>query len=128
MVFYTTIVTLLDRKNPNRVGAESPDLPVSLTETTVGDLVPWLVRLELDNTGADGEINSGRLTLRVDELKTFISTGPILVDEDAKTKYLIEAQIIQTDPDFGPDLEGKVFRFQIGTPTINVDNGLGSKS
>jgi len=126
MVFYTTIVTLLDRKNPNRVGAESPDLPVSLTETTVGDLVPWLVRLELDNTGADGEINSGRLTLRVDELKTFISTGPILVDEDAKTKYLIEAQIIQTDPDFGPDLEGKVFRFQIGTPTIDVDKNMGS--
>ena len=126
MVLYTTILTLLDRTNPNRVGAESTDLPVSLTETTVGDMVPWRVRLELDNTGADGEVNSGRLTLRVDELKTFISTGPILVDEDAKKKYLIEAQIIQTDPDGGPDLEGKVFRFQLGTPTIDVDENKAS--
>jgi len=121
MVLYTTKLTLLDRTNPNRVGGESTDLPVSLTGTTIGDMNPWRVRLELDNTGADGEINSGRLTLRVDELKTFISTGPILVDEDAKKKYLIEGQITQSDPAGGADLQGKIFRFQLGTPTIDVD-------
>lgn len=126
MVLYKTTVTLLDRKNPNRVGGESPDLPISLTGTTIGDMVPWLVRLELDNTGADGEINSGRLTLRTDELKTFISTGPILVDEVAKKNYLIEAQITQTDPAGGADLEGKVFRFQLGTPTIDIDENKAS--
>ena len=47
------------------------------------------------------------------------------MNEDAKIKYLIEAYIIQTDDD-GTPIESKRFRFQIGTPSLDVDEHLGS--
>ncbi len=102
------------------------DLPASTDPQMIGDgdMVPWRVRMELTNTGVTGEVNYGTLKLRIDENKTFLHTGPLLLDEDAKNKYLIEAYIIQDD-DSGNPIESKRFRFQLGTPSIDSDKNLG---
>jgi len=89
-----------------------------------GDLTPWRVRLELVNTGEDGVDNSGNIKLRIDEKKTFIKTGALFLEEDAKKKYLIEAKITQTIN--GTSTDSKTYRFQIGTPSISVDPSHGA--
>ncbi len=93
MSFYVDCITLLDRTAPNVTA--SSDLSSAMTGTTTGDMTPWRIRLELTNTGETGVDNSGRLLLRVDDVKTFIKTGPILLNEDAKKKYLIDVKITQ---------------------------------
>ena len=128
MAFFVDTSTLIDKTQTNVTN--STDLPVSITGTTVGDLTPWRIRLEMTNTGQTGVDNSGRLTLRVDENKTFIKTGPLLLQEDAKTKYLIQAKITQSididdDGDLD-DVDSKLFRFQLGTATVDVDERQGS--
>ena len=127
MVNYSVSLTLLNRQATNVT--VSPKLPTSVTGTTVGDLNPWRIRLELSNSGV-GKINSGSLKLRVDEHKTFIKERtvgsiktPILVDEKAKNLYLIDAQISQTDSS-GNTVYGKKFRFQIGSVDISIDQHL----
>ncbi len=129
MVNYSVSLTLLNRQATNVT--VSPKLPTSVTGTTVGDLNPWRIRLELSNSGV-GKINSGSLKLRVDEHKTFIKERtvgsiktPILVDEKAKNLYLIDAQISQTDSS-GNTVYGKKFRFQIGSVDISIDQHHGS--
>ena len=111
-------ITLLDRNQQYRtVKTGSDGVPN-------GDLVPWRVRMELVNTGADGVDNSGTLTLRIDEKKTFIKTGPLFMEVDAKTKYLIECKITQVID--GTSTESKYWVFQIGTPSISVDKHSGA--
>jgi hypothetical protein len=66
---------------------------------------------------------SGSIKLRIDENMTFLKQGPLLMEEDAKTKYLIEAKITQTID--GTNTDSKVFRFQIGTPQVHVDQSQG---
>ena len=114
MAFFTDSVLLLDRNTQSRTLS---------SDITNGDLTPWRVRLELVNTAEDGVDNSGTLTLRIDENKTFIKTGPLLMEEDAKTKYLIECKITQSIG--GSNVDSKVFRFQIGTPQVTVDQQSG---
>ena len=117
MVLYEDTITLLDRTQLYRTPKTGTD------GVPNGDLKPWRVRLELVNTGEDGVDNSGVLTLRVDDKKTFIKTGPLFMEENAKKKYLIEAYIAQTIG--GTSVKGKVFMFQIGTPQITVDRQSG---
>ena len=117
MVLYADTITLLDRTQLYRTPKTGTD------GVPNGDLKPWRVRLELVNTGEDGVDNSGVLTLRVDDKKTFIKTGPLFMEESAKKKYLIEAYITQTIG--GTSVKGKVFMFQIGTPQITVDRQSG---
>jgi len=118
MPLYVDSITLLDRNQQYRtVKTGSDGVPN-------GDLVPWRVRMELVNTGADGVDNSGTLTLRIDEKKTFIKTGPLFMEVDAKTKYLIECKITQIIN--GTSTESKYWVFQIGTPSISVDKQNGA--
>lgn len=124
MVFYVDEVTLLDRTAGARTASTDLLSSVDPTMTGDGDMRPWRVRLAMTNTGEDGVVNSGTIKLRVDEAKRFIQTAPILVDEDAKTKYLIEVKIKQRNPAGGADLEGKTFRFQLGSPSIDVDKNV----
>lgn len=124
MVFYVDEITLLDRTNPTRTASTDLLQSADPSMTGDGDLRPWRVRLAMTNTGEDGVVNSGTIKLRIDEQKRFIQTEPVLVDEDAKTKYLIEVRIKQRNPAGGADLEGKIFRFQLGSPSIDVDKGV----
>ena len=123
MAFVRKVVTLLDKTQDTPTA--SSDLPASLTGTTTGDLEPWIIRIDLKNQGTE-KINGGTIKLRVDELKTFVNTGPILVDQFTKVKYIIEAQFFQQNPDGGAELEGKLYRFHIGTPQLDVDKNFGS--
>ena len=131
MVLYVDKIVLLDRTAPVAWSGGDPvgstDLPQATDPdmTQDGDMRPWRIRLELANTGVTGEINYGTLKLRMDEQMTFVNSGPLLMTQDAKKKYLIEAYIIQTDDD-GSSIESKRFRFQIGTPSLDVDKNLGS--
>ena len=129
MVNYSVALTLLDRTQTNVTA--SAKLPVSVTGTTVGDLKSWMIRLSLTNSGV-GKINNGNIKLRIDENKTFIKsrsvgsiTTPILVDENAKNNYLIDAQISQKDS-AGNTIYGKKFRFQLGSVDISIDQHHGS--
>lgn len=128
MAYYTDTITLLDREMASQTGSSLSRTVADGSVAAVpgvpnGDLTPWRIRLELVNTGEDGVDNSGVLTLRIDEKKTFVKTGPLLMEENAKTKYLIEAYITQTIN--GTSTKGKVFMFQIGTPQVTVDSQQG---
>ena len=118
MVLYTDSILLIDRTNTNRT------LKTGSDGVPNGDLSPWRIRLELVNTGEDGVDNSGSLKLRIDENKTFLKTGPLFMQEDAKKKFLIECKISQTIN--GATVIGKTFMFQIGTPSISVDAQQGA--
>lgn len=124
MALYVDSISLLDRTVETRTLVDSDVNTYATNGIKDGDLTPWRIRLELVNTAEDGVDNSGNIKLRIDEAKTFIKTGPLLMDEDAKTKYLIEAKITQTIG--GSSVEGKVFMFQIGTPSISVDKNQGA--
>ena len=118
MAFFVDSITLIDRNVEVRTPKTGSD------GVPNGDLVPWRTRMELINTGGDGVDNSGTLTLRIDENKTFIKTGPLFMEEDAKIKYLIECKITQTIG--GTATESKYWMFQIGTPSISVDKSNGA--
>jgi len=115
MALYTDSITLLDRTEALRTVSD---------EIPSGDMKPWRIRLELVNTGETGKDNNGMIHLRIDENKTFIKTGPLLMEEDAKRKYLIECKITQTIG--GSTVTGKTFRFRLGTPSIDVDENQGA--
>ena len=68
MAFFVDSITLIDRNTQVRTPKTGTD------GVPNGDLVPWRVRMELVNTGGDNVDNSGTLTLRIDEKKTFIKT------------------------------------------------------
>jgi hypothetical protein len=128
---YQDRVYLIDREaetawDMNNTPIGTTDLPSSTNPLMIadGDMVPWRLRLSIDNTGANGEVNSGSLKLRIDEKGTFIRTGPKLMSEEAKEKYLIEAYIIQKDEN-GSDVESKRFRFQLGSPNLDTSKELG---
>jgi len=128
-MIYTDTITLLDRTASSRT--PSPKLPISVTGTSVGDLKPFRIRMVLNNCGI-GKINNGDIKLRVDEHKTFIKkrtvgsiVTPVLVDENAKNEFLIEAKISQTDST-GATIDGKTFRFVISTTDISLDANQGA--
>ena len=130
-MIYSETITLLDRTATNRT--PSTDLPASVSGGNGnGDLKPYRIRLTMSNAGIE-KINNGQIKLRVDEHKTFLLSRdlgggvktPVLVDENAKNKYLIEAQISQTDSD-GTTIYGKKFRFVISQSAIDLDQTLGA--
>lgn len=130
-MIYSDRIYLLDRTatdawdlNGDPIG--STDLPQSTNAQMSGDgdLTPWRIRLSLTNTGANGETNHGSLKLRIDEKKTFLQTGPILLSQEARDRYLIEAYIVQEDSN-GSQIESKRFRFQLGSPNIDTSKEMG---
>lgn len=88
-----------------------------------GNLLPFKARVELVNTG-NSKTDNGVLTLRIPPDGTFIRTEPILTNEEAKDRFIIQAQIRQSDG-AGGIRYGKIFRFTVGAPTIqdDVDSG-----
>ncbi len=118
-------ITLLEKNGRDDLRTIANISPVPFTENNLAD---WFVRLEIINTGVS-KTNSGTLTLRVDDLGTFIRTGPILVNEATKNTYLIEMQLKQdldNDDDFNdPTEQGIVLRAIIGQPQISIDQTFG---
>jgi len=115
---YEARITLIDRTNPIVT-------PITIAGDTTGSLgtgTDYLVDVKLTSSGIK-KTRNGVLKLRsVDGI--FITNGPILIDSETKSKFWIDAQIIQKDSN-GIDIEGELFRFQIGTPIIeNTDKGL----
>jgi hypothetical protein len=115
---YQAKITLIDKTNPIVT-------PVTIAGDTTGSLgtgTDYLVDVKLTSSGVK-KTRNGVLKLRsVDGI--FITNGPILIDSETKSKYWIDAQIIQKDSN-EIDIEGELFRFQIGTPIIeNTDKGL----
>jgi hypothetical protein len=130
----SAFITLLEKNGLDDSRAIANVSPVPFTENNLAD---WLVRMEITNTGVS-KTNNGSLTLRIDELGTFIRSGPILIDEATKNTYLIEMQIkqdINNDGSFGsgvfhptdnPNGEGSiVLRAIIGQPQIRIDQSFG---
>jgi len=130
----SAFATLLVKNGINDVRTIANVSPVPNTENNLND---WFVRLEITNTGIS-KTNHGTLTLRVDNLGTFIRTGPILVNEATKNSYLIELQIKQDldnngsfgagvyHPTTNPTGEGSIIlRAIIGQPQIRIDQTFG---
>jgi len=111
--FYSRQILLLDKTQILRANALVTEGPI-----VNGDLSELFKRAEWTNVGVS-KTNNARITFKIDNLGTFIRSAPILVDELAKTKYLIEFQINQ-----GANI-GKTFRGMIGEPTIEDDEVLG---
>ncbi len=115
---YEAKITLIDR-------TAFTVTPITIAGDTTGSLgtgTDYLVDVKLTSSGIK-KTRNGVLKLRsVDGI--FITNGPILIDSETKSKFWIDAQIIQKDSN-GMDIEGELFRFQIGTPIIeNTDKGL----
>jgi len=117
--YYNDSITLLKRTD----GSNTNPSRTPSTEIPSGDLKPWRIRMTLTNHGIS-EFNRGQIILRMDENKTFINTGPILTDENAKNKYIVECKITQSIS--GSDVTGKTFQFQIKGCSIDVDQQKGS--
>ena len=99
-VNYTKTIKLMDKGQ-----TQSKTYPSSGAVSN-GDLTNWIVSMQLTNSTGSA-VDTCRIVLRTDPAGTFIRTGPILIDENSKYKYLIEAQIRQGSTD------GKLFRFEI---------------
>jgi hypothetical protein len=115
--YYEMTLELLDKT------IDAPT-PIATTGRIInGNLLPFKARVELVNTG-NSKTDNGVLTLRIPPDGTFIRTEPILTNEEAKDKYVIQAQIRQADG-LGGTRKGKLFRFTIGAPTIQDDPETG---
>ncbi len=114
----TAKVTLIDKTAPTVT-------PITIDGDATGSLgtgSEYFVDISLTSAGVK-KTRHGVLKLRsVDGI--FVNNGPILIDSETKSKYWIDAQIIQKDSG-GSDVDGELFRMQIGTPIIeNTDKGL----
>jgi hypothetical protein len=87
-----------------------------------GDLTPWFIGMELENTGIQ-TTNNAIIRLRIDALGTFIRAAPILTDQNAKFNFMLEAQISQTLN--GVTTNGKLFRVEINNIKIQEDDNIG---
>jgi hypothetical protein len=117
MTDLTESITLLDRTQFNRT--PSADLPASITGTTTGDLLPWRISIIIEHSTLSGRVTNAILKLRVDIDNRFVRAAPILIDEFAKNKYLIEYIGMQKINDV--DVQGKRFIFQISHVSIDID-------
>ena len=115
--FYDLTLQLLDK-------TQNTPTPIATTGKVInGDLSPFRASLELVNTG-NTKVDSGVLKLRIPQDGTFVSVEPILVNEEAKDRFVIQAQISQPDGSGGVR-KGKVFRFTIGSPIIEDSPEIG---
>ena len=121
--YYDLTLQILDKSinTPTPIGTGTSILNAG--RIVGGDLTPYRASLTLTNTG-NSKTDSGVLTLRVPPDGTFIRQEPVLVNQNAKDLYVIQAQIRQADGS-NPVRNGKVFRFIIGTPTIDDSVGDG---
>jgi len=115
---YEAKITLIDRTAPTIT-------PINIAGDATGSLgtgTDFFVDVKLTSSGIK-KTRNGVLKLRsIDGI--FITSGPILIDSETKSKFWIDAQIIQKDSG-GSDIVGELFRMQIGTPIIeNTDKGL----
>ena len=113
----TQLLTLLDRTQTNRT--TSTDLPFSVTGTANGDLMPWFVSIVVRHTTLQGRITNAELRLKLDINNRFVTSTPILIDEFAKNKYLIEWVASQNGN------LSKVFVFQITNVATDIDKSNG---
>ena len=123
MAFYVDTVVLLDRTKSTRTLVDSTQSGYTNTGIPNGDLTSWRKRLELVNTGETKSDNHGSNKLRIDDQGTFVKKEQILLNEDAKKKYLIEAKITQTID--GTSTDSKIFRFQLGNVSVTSDSHQG---
>jgi len=84
------------------------------TPTLVEDLKPFFNSMEYTNTGND-RVNNAVLNLDIPSNGKFVRSAPILIDEFAKVKFLIEFQIFQ-----GAN-KSKLFRGDLGQPSIIIN-------
>lgn len=121
--YYDLTLQILDKSKstPTPIGTGTSALEAG--RIVNGDLTPYRASLVLTNTG-NNKTDSGVLTLRVPPDGTFVRQEPVLVNSKSKDLYVIQAQIRQADGSGGVRY-GKVFRFIIGTPTIDDSVGDG---
>ncbi len=98
---------------------QSPIEGPTLGNIVNGDLDEYVLKVSVTNATTD-EVNSMKLDLRIDPVGTFIRDGPILVDEIAKDRYLIDVKYIQTLAD-GTVRLGRQYRFEISQAIILDD-------
>lgn len=112
-VSYDRKVQIIDK------GSATPVTGPTLGNIVNGDLDLFVLKVHTTNATTD-EVNHMKLDLRIDPDGTFIRSGPILVDEEAKERYLIDVQIEQTLSD-GTVEEGRLYRFEISQAIILED-------
>lgn len=83
------------------------------TPTLVEDLKPFFNTIKYTNTGNE-RVNNAVLNLDIPSNGKFVRSAPILIDEFAKVKFLVEFQITQ-----GAN-KGKLFRGDLGQPSIII--------
>tara|TARA_B110000495_G_C23040896_1_gene624262 strand:+ start:1657 stop:5307 length:3651 start_codon:yes stop_codon:yes gene_type:complete len=108
--YYELTLQLLDK-------TQSTPTPINLGRISNGDLSPYRASITLTNTG-NHKTDSGVLQLRIPQDGTFVRREPILVNESVKDRFVIQAQIRQADGSGGLR-KGKIFRFTVGSPTID---------
>jgi len=103
---------------------KSTIVPITIKTDTTGDLLPFRSSCKVsDVIGKAGTYNA-TLVLRSDD-GIFINNGPILVDEFAKFRYLIDIQYFQPKDIGGPGqdnlgFKSRLFRFEISNATIDA--------
>lgn len=84
------------------------------TPTLVEDLKPFFNSIEYTNTGNE-RVNNAVLNLDIPSNGKFVRSFPVLIDEFAKVKFLVEFQITQ-----GAN-KSKLFRGDLGQPSIIIN-------
>lgn len=108
----TSIIRLIDRTNSTPTGIIEGGL-------VAGNLVGTDFLARLTREEGEGKSPSAILMLYPPASGLFVRTDPILTDEDAPGKYLLEVRIDQ------PGKPGKLQRYRLSTPTWTEDDNLG---
>jgi len=111
----TTILRLLSRTE-----SSYPSAGINDGGLVDGDIYDDKLSIELDHRSpATGKVTSAIVKLKVPKNGRYVRTAPILIDEFAKFKYLMEIQFKQ------PGEDGILFRGELGEPTTIQDPELG---
>ena len=111
--FHVSEITLIERKSNSITTVDI------LGDAERGNLTEYRLSSSSNST-LNGTTKNGQLLLRSTD-GLFDTKGPILTDERAKAKYLIEAQIIQEWRGTGAVGRGRLFRFEI----TDANTGIG---
>ena len=108
----------LDRAFHGGSNGRAAGLRVSEGLVRNGDLMPWFNRLEITHTGND-HASTAVLTLDVPPDGTLSHNPPVLLDDRARTRYLVDLRI-----DRG-NARGRLLRGLIGDPTVLYSKDTG---
>ena len=114
ITFFTPKYTLIDKTTDNVT-------PIEIDGDNTGSLLPYRSSCKANEKIGKSGLPNANLVLRAPD-GLFITKGPILTDENAKTKYLIDVQFFQPS-DIGEQdednegLVGRLFRFEISDAT-----------